>query len=264
MKPVAKGTPLALGLNSVKIHCQNEAVYQYHVTFRYWHGYGGPGSPAAPQRVGAPGQCPPCLSLPPSVPVATRWSGRRGHGACRQSCCRTAKQTSSVSSPSWVFWGPEWGLTGGRGGLKDRGLASGGRQCIPVSGSPEVECKSMRFAMLKQHRAVTGDVTAFDGSILYLPIMLPQVRCAAVCTRVRVVLADLGARECPPRSPARVLGRRASLPPRLTRCLAPQLVSLKTQRRSDGEEVTITIQITKVLEPSSDLCIPFYNVVFRR
>ncbi|XP_074419907.1 piwi-like protein 2 isoform X1 [Larus michahellis] len=113
--PVAKGTALALGLNLVKIHCQNEAVYQYHVTF-----------------------------------------------------------------------------------------------------SPEVECRSARFAMLKQHRAVTGDVTAFDGTILYLPIMLPQP------------------------------------------------VSLKAQRRSDGEEITITIQITKVLEPSSDLCIPFYNVVFRR
>ncbi|KAM9215701.1 piwi-like protein 2 [Leptosomus discolor] len=115
VKPTVKGTPLAVGLNSVKIHCQNEAVYQYHVTF-----------------------------------------------------------------------------------------------------SPEVECKSVRFAMLKEHRAVTGDVTAFDGSILYLPLLLPQP------------------------------------------------VSLKVQRRSDGEEVTITIQKTKVLEPSSDLCIPFYNMVFRR
>ncbi|KAM9609187.1 piwi-like protein 2 isoform 2-T2 [Morphnus guianensis] len=114
-KPVAKGTPVTVGLNSVKIHCQNEAVYQYHVTF-----------------------------------------------------------------------------------------------------SPEVECRSTRFAMLKEHQAVTGNVTAFDGSILYLPILLPQ------------------------------------------------LVSLKAQRRSDREEITITIQITKVLEPSSDLCIPFYNVVFRR
>lgn len=46
--------------------------------------------------------------------------------------------------------------------------------------------------------------------------------------------------------------------------LALQTVRLKTQRRSDGEEVAITIQMTKVLEPSSDLCIPFYNVVFRR
>ncbi|KAK2513135.1 hypothetical protein Q9233_015765 [Columba guinea] len=114
-KPVAKGTTVSVGLNSVKIHCQNEAVYQYHVTF-----------------------------------------------------------------------------------------------------SPEVECRSMRFAMLKEHREVTGDVTAFDGSILFLPIPLPQT------------------------------------------------VRLKTQRRSDGEEVAITIQMTKVLEPSSDLCIPFYNVVFRR
>ncbi|XP_057268584.1 piwi-like protein 2 [Pezoporus wallicus] len=115
VKAAPKGTALALGLNSVSIQCQNEAVFQYHVTF-----------------------------------------------------------------------------------------------------SPQVECRSVRLAMLKEHRAVLGDVMAFDGFILFLPIQLPQ------------------------------------------------LVTLKVQRRSDGEEVTISIQITKVLEPSSDLCIPFYNVVFRR
>ncbi|XP_021238819.1 piwi-like protein 2 [Numida meleagris] len=114
-KPAPKGTAVPVGLNLVQIHCQNDAVYQYHVTF-----------------------------------------------------------------------------------------------------SPEVECRSMRFAMLKEQRAVTGDVTAFDGSILFLPILLPQS------------------------------------------------VSLKARRRTDGEEITIVIQITKVLEPSSDLCIPFYNVLFRR
>lgn len=30
--------------------------------------------------------------------------------------------------------------------------------------------------MLKDHQAVTGNVTAFDGSILYLPVKLQQVR----------------------------------------------------------------------------------------
>ncbi|XP_040545319.1 piwi-like protein 2 [Gallus gallus] len=114
-KPAPKGTAVPVGLNLVQIHCQNDSVYQYHVTF-----------------------------------------------------------------------------------------------------SPEVECRSARFAMLKEQRAVTGDVTAFDGSILFLPILLPQP------------------------------------------------LSLKALRRTDGEEISITIQITKVLEPSSDLCIPFYNVVFRR
>ncbi|XP_074143603.1 piwi-like protein 2 isoform X2 [Sminthopsis crassicaudata] len=34
VKQGSKGTPQPLGLNLVKIHCQNEAVYQYHVTFR--------------------------------------------------------------------------------------------------------------------------------------------------------------------------------------------------------------------------------------
>ena len=34
----------------------------------------------------------------------------------------------------------------------------------------------MRFGMLKDHQAATGNVTAFDGSILYLPVRLQQVR----------------------------------------------------------------------------------------
>ncbi|KAM4802664.1 piwi-like protein 2 isoform 2-T2 [Urocitellus parryii] len=85
-----------------------------------------------------------------------------------------------------------------------------------VTFSPNVECKSMRFGMLKDHQAVTGTVTAFDGSILYLPIKLQQV------------------------------------------------LELKSQRKTDDAEISIKIQLTKILEPCSDLCIPFYNVVFRR
>ncbi|XP_052501028.1 piwi-like protein 2 [Budorcas taxicolor] len=85
-----------------------------------------------------------------------------------------------------------------------------------VTFSPDVECKSMRFGMLKDHQAVTGNVTAFDGSILYLPVRLQQV------------------------------------------------LELKSQRKTDSAEITIKIQLTKILEPCSDLCIPFYNVVFRR
>ncbi|XP_024900176.1 piwi-like protein 2 isoform X2 [Pteropus alecto] len=85
-----------------------------------------------------------------------------------------------------------------------------------VTFSPNVECKSMRFGMLKDHQAVTGNVTAFDGSILYLPIKLQQV------------------------------------------------LELKSQRKTDGAEISVKIQLTKILEPCSDLCIPFYNVVFRR
>uniref|UniRef100_A0A8C4MJH0 Piwi-like protein 2 n=1 Tax=Equus asinus TaxID=9793 RepID=A0A8C4MJH0_EQUAS len=85
-----------------------------------------------------------------------------------------------------------------------------------VTFSPNVECKSMRFGMLKDHQAVTGNVTAFDGAILYLPVKLQQ------------------------------------------------LLELKSQRKTDGAEISIKIQLTKILEPCSDLCIPFYNVVFRR
>ncbi|XP_075063228.1 piwi-like protein 2 [Mixophyes fleayi] len=115
VKQGSKGSFTPLGLNFIKIHCKNEAVYQYHVTF-----------------------------------------------------------------------------------------------------TPNVECRNMRFGMMKDHRSVTGQVTAFDGSILYLPIKLPQT------------------------------------------------VDLESERKTDGQKISITIQMTKILEPSSDLCIPFYNVVIRR
>lgn len=43
-----------------------------------------------------------------------------------------------------------------------------------------------------------------------------------------------------------------------------QVVVLKSLRRTDDEEIQIKIQMTKILPPNSDLCIPFYNVVLRR
>ncbi|XP_077325966.1 piwi-like protein 2 isoform X2 [Lithobates pipiens] len=85
-----------------------------------------------------------------------------------------------------------------------------------VTFTPNVECRSMRFGMLKDHRSVTGQVTAFDGSILYLPVKLSQT------------------------------------------------VEVESERRTDGQKIKITIQMTKILEPSSDLCIPFYNVVIKK
>ncbi|XP_069623085.1 piwi-like protein 2 [Ranitomeya imitator] len=85
-----------------------------------------------------------------------------------------------------------------------------------VTFTPNVECRSMRFGMLRDHRSVTGQVTAFDGSILYLPVKLAQT------------------------------------------------LELESERRTDGQKIKLTIQMTKILEPSSDLCVPFYNVVIRR
>ncbi|XP_043938047.1 piwi-like protein 2 [Protopterus annectens] len=73
LKKGSKGLPRKLAVNLIRIHCQNEAVYQYHVTY-----------------------------------------------------------------------------------------------------SPCVESMNMRFGMLKEHKSVTGDVTAFDGTILYLPVKLEK------------------------------------------------------------------------------------------
>uniref|UniRef100_A0A8C7J1M1 Piwi-like protein 2 n=1 Tax=Oncorhynchus kisutch TaxID=8019 RepID=A0A8C7J1M1_ONCKI len=115
METGTKGTPLPIGSNHITIHCRNEAVYQYHVTF-----------------------------------------------------------------------------------------------------TPNVESMGMRFGMMKDHRPTTGEVVAFDGSILYLPVKMEEV------------------------------------------------VHLKSVRRTDNQEVDIKVQMTKILPPNSDLCIPFYNVVLRR
>nr|XP_055054548.1 piwi-like protein 2 [Misgurnus anguillicaudatus]XP_055054549.1 piwi-like protein 2 [Misgurnus anguillicaudatus]XP_055054550.1 piwi-like protein 2 [Misgurnus anguillicaudatus] len=85
-----------------------------------------------------------------------------------------------------------------------------------VTFTPNIESLSMRFGMMKDHRSTTGEVVAFDGSILYLPKRLDEV------------------------------------------------VHLKAERKTDNQEIDIKIQLTKILPPSSDLCIPFYNVVLRR
>eukprot|EP00064_Thunnus_orientalis_P003716 superscaffoldBa00000315_g3727 len=85
---------------------------------------------------------------------------------------------------------------------------------------PNVESMAMRFGMMKDHRSTTGEVVAFDGSILYLPVKLNDVGISVVV--------------------------------------------LKSLRRTDNEEIHIKIQMTKILPPNSDLCIPFYNVVLRR
>lgn len=44
----------------------------------------------------------------------------------------------------------------------------------------------MRFGMMKDHRPTTGEVVAFDGSILYLPVKMNDVSitlisCVANC-----------------------------------------------------------------------------------
>ncbi|CAM4545268.1 unnamed protein product [Leuciscus chuanchicus] len=85
-----------------------------------------------------------------------------------------------------------------------------------VTFTPNIESIGMRFGMMKEHRPTTGEVVAFDGSILYLPKRLEEV------------------------------------------------VHLKAERKTDNQEIDIKIQLTKILPPSSDLCIPFYNVVLRR
>ncbi|XP_059192376.1 piwi-like protein 2 isoform X2 [Centropristis striata] len=85
-----------------------------------------------------------------------------------------------------------------------------------VTFTPNVESMAMRFGMMKDHRPTTGEVVAFDGSILFLPVKLNDV------------------------------------------------VVLESLRRTDNEAIKIQIQMTKILPPNSDLCIPFYNVVLRR
>ena len=43
-----------------------------------------------------------------------------------------------------------------------------------VNFSPQVDSMGMRKHLLRQLSNVTGDVKAFDGAILFLPIRLPE------------------------------------------------------------------------------------------
>lgn len=46
--------------------------------------------------------------------------------------------------------------------------------------SPNVESMGMRFGMMKEHRPTIGEVFAFYGSILYLPVKLEDVRISLI------------------------------------------------------------------------------------
>lgn len=54
-------------------------------------------------------------------------------------------------------------------------------------------------------------------------------------------------------------------PPAVRNLVSPlQVVHLKSERKTDSQEIDLKIQMTKIIPPNSDLCLPFYNVVLRR
>lgn len=113
--------------------------------------------------------------------------------------------------------------------------------------SPNIESMAMRFSLMRDFRSTTGNVLAFDGSILYLPVKLDNVGFRSW------VFRDLDN-----------FWEAALNYYSYTFLLYLQEVNLKGVRRTDGQEVQIKVQMTKVLPPTSDLCLPFYNVVLRR
>lgn len=52
--------------------------------------------------------------------------------------------------------------------------------------SPNIESMAMRFGMMKDHRSTTGEVVAFDGSILYLPVKLNNVSIILIVVLVKL------------------------------------------------------------------------------
>ena len=55
-----------------------------------------------------------------------------------------------------------------------------------------------------------------------------------------------------------------SIPTSLAPCPPIQVVFLKSERKTGNQEIKIKIEMTKILPPHSDVCIPFYNVVLRK
>lgn len=43
-----------------------------------------------------------------------------------------------------------------------------------VKFSPDIDSRSLRFRLLNQHMNDLGNVKAFDGALLYLPVQLPE------------------------------------------------------------------------------------------
>ncbi|XP_061421204.1 piwi-like protein 2 isoform X2 [Lethenteron reissneri] len=41
-------------------------------------------------------------------------------------------------------------------------------------------------------------------------------------------------------------------------------LNLTSKRNSDGVEITLSIKCTKIIEPDSDLCLPIYNIIFKK
>lgn len=163
---------------------------------------------------------------------------------------------------------------------------------------PNIESMTMRFAMMRSHRPTTGEVVAFDGSILFLPIKMKDVSDLATHTSSTngqvSTMSYLRPKSClkcicfvckgkatnkqtcslhnrPKRRPWNRSTRSDLLitnltvtSPRSIALVCMQVVLLKSERLTDNQEIEIKIQMTKVLPPQSDLCIPFYNVVLRR
>ncbi|XP_060067150.1 piwi-like protein 1 [Ylistrum balloti] len=67
--------------------------------------------------------------------------------------------------------------------IKLRCLNSGVYQ-YHVDFSPQVDSKNMRFKMMSELKDIIGSTKAFDGSILYLPIKLPNQETVAHSTRL--------------------------------------------------------------------------------
>lgn len=168
----------------------------------------------------APGRLEPMVpalppSLPPAFPAGESVPGSPATTASTSESAKSELKMESISEPLPKAGTKGVPLTIGSNHIVIRCQNEAVYQ-YHVAFVPNVESMAMRFGMMKDHRTTTGEVVAFDGSILYLPVKLSSV------------------------------------------------VLLKSVRRTDNEEVQIKIQMTKILSPTSDLCVPFYNVVLRR
>ncbi|KAE8291710.1 Piwi-like protein 2 [Larimichthys crocea] len=111
----------------------------------------------------------PAVGRSRGLPLSTEWPGvgrARSFltpGDTLQECGVTPPITQQVVGRGrGVLLQPDDG-----GLVKPEGFSS-----QQLNKSPNVESMAMRFGMMKDHRSTTGEVVAFDGSILYLPVKL--------------------------------------------------------------------------------------------
>ncbi|XP_071132212.1 piwi-like protein 1 [Mytilus edulis] len=145
-----------------------------------------PGAQASPQKQHPPaGQQPsPPRAGPGSAGQPSPGQPSPGQSSTQQLEGRFARMATEDRRPTVSNVGKDGKAVALSGNYIRIKCANPGVYQYHVDYRPMVDSKNMRFKMLNEHRDVIGQVKAFDGSILYLPIRLPDQETVVISKRI--------------------------------------------------------------------------------